>query len=146
MIHVAPQMCLRNLGETSQPATQNQRQSHLETKWQVTKLQQLSFFDMSSWPPTFFLLVFFTFDTCFISSFNPFSQLDQVTQQIQSATGRFSYDHLSGQWVLQRPPGAASAAEDSADSTEDQTWSLPETLPRGRCSWSPEQTSRKIRR
>mmetsp|Transcript_9152 Transcript_9152/g.21980 ORF Transcript_9152/g.21980 Transcript_9152/m.21980 type:complete len:482 (+) Transcript_9152:46-1491(+) len=36
-------------------------------------------------------------------------------------TSKFSYDHISGQWVLQRPSGHD---EDSA-SSEDQTWSLP---------------------
>eukprot|EP00434_Breviolum_minutum_P014914 symbB.v1.2.013147.t1/scaffold925.1/size151535/14 len=39
---------------------------------------------------------------------------------------QFSYDHLSGQWVLQRPT-AAAVEEESASSTEEQTWSLPET-------------------
>lgn len=37
-------------------------------------------------------------------------------------TSQFSYDHMSGQWVLQRQPGA----EEESASSEDQTWSLPE--------------------
>jgi len=41
-------------------------------------------------------------------------------------TSQFSYDHLSGQWILRRP-SATGAEEESASSTEDQTWSLPET-------------------
>eukprot|EP00913_Durusdinium_trenchii_P025818 g24231.t1 len=39
---------------------------------------------------------------------------------------QFSYDHLSGQWVLPRPTNAAPE-EESASSTEEHTWSLPET-------------------
>mmetsp|Transcript_17090 Transcript_17090/g.21021 ORF Transcript_17090/g.21021 Transcript_17090/m.21021 type:complete len:203 (+) Transcript_17090:178-786(+) len=51
---------------------------------------------------------------------------------------QFSYDHLSGQWVLQRP-SATGAEEESASSTEDQTWSLPETaVPPGRPRRSEE--------